>query len=237
MSLLLCSTEYREQLSPGELQLLVRDLPPAIQAKAMRYLKWEDKCGCIFGKFLLRLALRKMGFSDDLDKLQYSRENKPFLPGGPHFNISHSANRAICIVSAETRVGIDIENSMEEVRFDDFESQFTYSEWRAIRTASDPQEEFFRMWTSKESIMKADGRGLGIPLDKIDVSRLQPVFLDGNAWALTRLPQFQGYACHFCLEIPLGEARMVHRRGTAVSRDFSFYEILPTDFLSQGFDI
>jgi len=236
MPLLIYATEYKSQLSSKQIELLVDKLPPAIQVKALRYRRWQDTYGCIFGKYLLHIALKKMGFSEDLSKMRYSPEHKPFLPGGPHFNISHSANRVVCIVSSEKRVGIDIENRVDHVIFDDFRPQFTQSEWCEIQSANDPKEEFYRIWTAKESVIKADGRGLGIPLDQIDVSRLQPVFLDGNVWELTRLFQFEGYACHICVECFCPATGPVLSENTASDiADLEFYEVLPSDVLGHLF--
>jgi 4'-phosphopantetheinyl transferase len=236
MPLLIYTTEYRNQLSSKQLQVLFDKLPPALQEKALRYRRWQDAYGCIFGKCLLSIALEKIGFSGDLSIIEYSLENKPFIRVGPHFNISHSGNRVVCIVCAETRVGIDIEYSVDEVMFDEFQSQFTRSEWRVIRSASDPKEEFYRMWTAKESVIKADGRGLAIPLKKIDVSRYQPVLLDGKVWVLTRLFQFDDYVCHFCLEYLAAEdGPLPTKNSLARVIDIDFHEVLPTDFLVEGF--
>jgi len=39
----------------------------------------------------------------------------------------------------------------------------------AVRAASDPDREFFRYWTLKESFVKAIGMGLAFPMKKIAV--------------------------------------------------------------------
>ena len=229
MRISLYTAEYRSQLSPEIVRLLLEQLPPTIQRKALRYHRWQDSYGCIFGHNLLRIALKKMNFAGGLDELQYSREQKPFLPVGPHFNISHSASRVVCIVSEEGRVGIDLEYIAEEVSLDPFRSQFTPAEWFAIRSANVPREIFYQFWTAKESVIKADGRGLGIPLHEVDVSNYQTVLLDHKVWRLTRLPFFDGYECHFSVEDWSVKDVPVLGNWSGRNFDFEFCEVIPTD--------
>src|SRR5580658_7696286 len=95
----LYATEYPKQLRSEIICILMDWLPRAIRNKALRYRRWQDSYGCLFGHLLLRLGLKRMNFSSDLSRLQYSTEHKPFLPAGPHFNISHSAGRVVCLLS------------------------------------------------------------------------------------------------------------------------------------------
>ncbi len=78
------------------------------------------------------------------------------------FNISHSGNRVVCILSTQGRVGIDLEET-GDIAIDDFQSQFTTAEWAAITGSSMPLQTFYHYWTAKESLIKADGKGLQIP--------------------------------------------------------------------------
>jgi 4'-phosphopantetheinyl transferase len=231
VQLLLYTTEYRNQLLPEQLSLLVDKLPAAIQMKALRYRRWQDTYGCVFGNHLLRIALKRVGFSDNLSQLQYSHERKPFLPGGPHFNISHSANRVVCLMSKERKVGIDIEYITDDISFDDFQRQFTPAEWAAIRSSNAPEEKFYQFWTAKESIIKADGRGLGIPLERIDVSVDRTVMLDGCAWSLSHFSRLDGYACHFAVEdLPTPDGIVIGESSRSGIVDLEFYEVMPADF-------
>jgi len=67
-----------------------------------------------------------------------------------------------------------------------------------LRDAPSPLNAFYRFWTAKESILKADGRGLGIPLHSLDLSRSMILTLDNTTWAVHELPLFDDYACHYC---------------------------------------
>ena len=199
MGLHLYSTGFNAPLPEETFRLLLGQLPPALQQKPLRFRRWEDAHANILGKHLLRQALENAGYPAGLEHLRYTPEDKPWLDGGPHFNISHSGNRVVCLLSTKGRVGIDIE-LLHPIGFEDFQTQFTPKEWLAIRSSASPTDMFFRFWTAKESLIKADGRGLGIPLLQLDVSEYQPITLDGTTWQLRPLDCFPGYAAHYTFE-------------------------------------
>ncbi len=89
---------------------------------------------------------------------------------------------------------------LKPLSFEDFEDQFTPKEWTAIQTAPTPLDAFYHFWTAKESLIKADGRGLEIPLQQLDLSETTTITLDGNRWSVFHLPFFDGYACHYTIE-------------------------------------
>ncbi|GGA82957.1 4'-phosphopantetheinyl transferase family protein [Puia dinghuensis] len=199
MGLLLYSTEFLQPLPDEGFHRLLGLLPAVLQPKILRYRRWEDAHANLLGKHLLRLALENAAAAAGLDKLQYTPQDKPYIPGSPHFNISHSGNRVVCLLSTKGRVGIDIE-SIHPISFGDFQTQFTPKEWAAIHNAPEPVTAFYRFWTAKESLIKADGRGLQIPLLKLDVSEAGPINLDGATWQLRPLAFFPGYAAHLAFE-------------------------------------
>lgn len=197
MNLDLYATEYHTPLPDTDFRHLLTALPANLQQKITRFRRWEDRHAALLGKILLRLALQNAGYDPDLSGLRYTPEQKPFLPEGPAFNVSHSGNRVICLLGGQAPLGIDIE-SLSPLPFEDFQPQFTENEWAAIRDAPSPLHAFYRFWTAKESILKADGRGLGIPLQSIDLSASMTVALDNTTWAVHELPLFDGYACAWC---------------------------------------
>jgi|SRR6185312_16096975 len=197
MNVDLYATEYRSPLPDLVFRSLLTHLPPAFQQKVIRFRNWEDRHAALLGKLLLRLALQNAGYEPDLSRLHYTPEQKPFLPEGPAFNLSHSGNRVLCLLGGNEPLGVDIE-SLSPLPFDDFQPQFTEKEWAVIRQAPSPLHAFYRFWTAKESILKADGRGLGIPLQSIDLSGSMVVTLDDTTWAVHELPLFDGYACAWC---------------------------------------
>ena len=232
MSLHLYSTVFPEPLSPTAFQELLTRLPPELQQKVSAYRRWQDAYGSLFGKLLLKKALLQAGLSPDLTGLRTTSYGRPYLEGygGSYlegygrsypdsnqgsvgrmdFNISHSGNRVVCILSTQGRVGIDLEET-GDITIGDFQSQFTPSEWAAITGSAMPLQTFYHYWTAKESLIKADGRGLQIPLDTLETGG-QPgilvngrhVLVNGRPWYIRDLPIFPGYACHIACEHPFG---------------------------------
>jgi 4'-phosphopantetheinyl transferase len=203
MSLHLYSTGYPDQLSPAVIQSLADRLPAALGQKAMAYRRWQDVYGSLFGRHLLRMALQKAGYPGDLSELQVTAYGRPFLKSGPEFNVSHSGNRVVCILSRQGRVGIDLEETAP-LDYTEFQAQFTTKEWAAITGAPAPLLAFYHYWTAKESLIKADGRGLSIPLDQLEVGDASMVKVNEGTWHIRKLTLFPGYACHVACENPIG---------------------------------
>lgn len=106
------------------------------------------------------LASRVLGVSDGA--LVYGPSGKPMLPGGPEFSLSHTKGAVILAVD-RAPVGVDVERirpvSPKLPRR--IMSPKEYA-WFSVR-GSQP-EDFFTLWTLKESYYKALGTGLpGIP--------------------------------------------------------------------------
>jgi 4'-phosphopantetheinyl transferase len=84
------------------------------------------------------------------------------------FNVSHSVGFVLIGISRGVPCGVDIEHARagrhETAIADRFFSP------REIRWLADTSGGFFRLWTAKESVIKAVGRGLTIPLSDVDVT-------------------------------------------------------------------
>ena len=83
-----------------------------------------------------------------------------------HFSLSHSGDYSVCAVSSHN-VGVDIEKIGDDKEriADRF---FAEEEREYIQDAAG----FYRIWTLKESFMKAVGWGMKLPLDAFSVSGL-----------------------------------------------------------------
>ena len=98
-------------------------------------------------------------------KRDYGRNEwgKPFLPGGPHFNLSHSGNRVLLVV-ADTPCGCDIEERRGNRDFAAIVRHGLHpgAQEDFFRLGATP-ELFYRFWTLGESYMKGVGRGFSLP--------------------------------------------------------------------------
>jgi len=106
---------------------------------------------------------------------------KPSLPGpgvppaSLHFNLSHSDDRALLGLSMSGEIGVDIEKVRTNIEALAISRHYFFgSERDAIEATSEAQRHdmFFRYWVAKEAVLKAQGIGLGFPLDRFRVDFL-----------------------------------------------------------------
>ena len=82
-------------------------LPPARRARALRYLREEDRLRCLAGGLLMR---RLLGVHADGQVVE-GPHGKPRLAGkGPQFSLSHSGGYAVLAVG-DSPGGVDIERT------------------------------------------------------------------------------------------------------------------------------
>ena len=170
-------------------------LPLSIREKISRFHKWEDRQSALYGKLLLLEGLKKYGLHKDcLNNLSYNQWGKPFLENGPIFNISHSGNVVICAISKDIQLGIDVEKVDSKIDLTDFNDHMSKEQWAVIHESTNPHQTFFSYWVIKESVIKAEGRGLSIPLTDIHIKN-SIVDLYGTKWHVKTMQLFEGYAC------------------------------------------
>lgn len=182
------------KFSPQEVSALQRRSPFDFK-EADRFLRWEDQQAFILGRLLLARGCKKLGIPDkSLEKISLDRHKRPYLPCEIDFNISHSGKFVLCAVSSSERVGIDVEQ-IRPVDISEFSEYFSISEYQAITQTADPIAQFFRYWTLKEAAIKADGRGLAIPLSEV-VIQGDVVRIENISWYAQALFLDPSHPCH-----------------------------------------
>ncbi len=183
-------------------------MPLAIREKINRYRRWQDAQACLFGKALLYLCLSRFYPSWSLSNMDYTAYNRPYIKqGGLDFNISHSGEHIVCAISSTCRVGIDIEE-INELELDAYSSQFNDSEWKIVHTDTDQKRTFFRIWTQKEALIKANGKGLLIPLKTIYIN-CNVALIESEPWYLQEIPISEKYICHLATDRPQNETTTI----------------------------
>ena len=89
------------------------------------------------------------------------------------FSDSHSENVAAFAFGRQERLGIDIEKIRElSEMLEIVEAQFTQKENQEMLNCPEDRRLglFYRFWTRKEAVLKAQGEGLLLPLNCVDVS-------------------------------------------------------------------
>jgi len=156
----------------GQMADIYRLLSEDEQKHARRFVKNTDKTLYILSHGMLRKILGAR-LSQDPAHLAFRKEKqgKPALEGEKiHFNISHSGEVVLIAVS-DTQTGVDVEYMKPDFDYEEIlATNFCGRESKAARSALDGRKMFYRLWTRKEALLKADGIGLTDDLTKIDVS-------------------------------------------------------------------
>jgi 4'-phosphopantetheinyl transferase len=161
-------------------------LPATLQEKNLKFMRWQDRHANLMGKILLLEALKKVGYDrNSLSHITYNTYGKPSLNDDIDFNISHSGEYILCAITKGMTLGLDIEQ-IRPVDLNDFSTVMTPQQWQDITMADDPIRKFFTYWVMKESVIKADSRGLSIPLLDIhfDVNNVR---ISNNLWHIVNL--------------------------------------------------
>ena len=113
------------------------------------------------------------------------------------FNWSHSGGYALIAIARHCAPGIDIERRRDRPRaLDIAERYFRKDELAVLATTQGEARsaKFLQLWTAKEAVLKALGRGIAFGLDRLHVASVQDQFAlrwldedDASAWQLQRL--------------------------------------------------
>jgi 4'-phosphopantetheinyl transferase len=160
-------------------------LPSSLSIRNFNYRNVKDKVLSLSGRLLLNKGLNNLRLSNNQLKLILDENRRPFISKHFDFNISHSGSLVTCAIANGVRLGIDIE-WIQPVKFNDYSSCMSAQEWKEIEKSENPLKEFFVFWTVKESVIKADKRGMSIPLKNIQIFS-DYAQVDSIRWYLHRL--------------------------------------------------
>jgi 4'-phosphopantetheinyl transferase len=160
------------------LRRLERNLSADERVRASRFRFARDRDRFIGARGLLREILAPyLNVSPGRMSFGYGAHGKPFLAGKHstlRFNVSHSRDEMLLAVAHMREVGVDVEGArnvglaMDELA----DTVLSEPEKQALTRfcGEDRHTTFLRFWTLKEAFIKADGRGVSLPLERIDVS-------------------------------------------------------------------
>jgi 4'-phosphopantetheinyl transferase len=153
-------------------------LQPEERERASRLLFPADRRQAIASRGTLRLLLAHYTGTKHPRELELvpGERGKPYLADSHlRFNLSHTRNLALFAFAREIELGIDVEEIQAARDLDAVaEQSFAPSEREALHSLPQPQRTvaFYRCWTRKEALLKAEGSGLFRALDSFTVSLL-----------------------------------------------------------------
>ncbi|MDZ8053971.1 MAG: 4'-phosphopantetheinyl transferase HetI [Aulosira sp. ZfuVER01] len=186
------------------LENLAATLSEDESARAQRFYFQEHRQRFIAGRGSLRAILgRYLGIAPQEVQFDYETRGKPFLAhefadSGLAFNLSHSQDLALCAVSKNRQIGIDLEYIRPMSDLESLAQRFFLPrEYDLVRSLPPEQRPgvFFRYWTCKEAYLKATGEGIA-QLEKIEISLTptEPAKLQTfKDWSLLELVPAENY--------------------------------------------
>jgi 4'-phosphopantetheinyl transferase len=136
-------------------------LPMEVIQAASRFVRWQDTVRRVVGRALVHLVFsRILGVRPPDVPVVRGRNGKPIIPGELDFSISHSGEWVLIAIDRR-QVGVDIEQRKR--RSEAFAKAFLCRQERRCflnAAQSDHASMVTRLWTIKESYLKAEGVGL-----------------------------------------------------------------------------
>lgn len=149
------------------------------RTRAARFYFERDRQRFIVARGALRMILsRYLAVAAEVLDFCYNDYGKPSLAlpyatSGLTFNLAHSGKFALYAVAYQRQVGIDIEQIRPEIDYEQLAGHvFSPAERQSLQSVPIAQRRiaFFNGWTRKEAYIKAQGKGLSLPLDQFTVT-------------------------------------------------------------------
>lgn len=193
------------------------------QQRAKRFKFAKHQHAFIAGRGQLRILLSQYLECDPKAvEFEYNQYGKPQIKNNSHlqFNLSHSEGVALCAVTLNNAIGVDIEymgNDHDIIAIADrYFSTRESNELHGLQGAEKIQG-FYNAWTRKEAFLKAYGQGLSYSLKNVEVTiipeqdakilALHHAQLNAKDWYMQALHPIKNYAAAVVVQ---GEVQQVN---------------------------
>ncbi len=158
-------------------------------ARAQRFAFESDRRAFVAAHALLRARLSRHATNISPAEWRFGAtpHGKPFLRApvtSLDVSLSHTRGMAAAAIASGRQIGVDVESALTPRNaLNVAERYFAPQEAALLRAESDPfaqSELFFAIWTLKEAVLKADGRGLARGLDSLVVN-LSPLAISSGS--------------------------------------------------------
>lgn len=142
------------------LEECIENLPSQRKEVALKYKHELGRKQCVLAYLLLCKGLYSEYGITDKPVFEYGEHGKPTIIGHEdiHFNLSHCKTAVACAIS-DAPIGIDIE-SIRPVKESVVRYSMSDEEAKQIFESANPDIEFTKLWTKKESVLKLTGEGI-----------------------------------------------------------------------------
>lgn len=182
-------------------------LPEMLFSKIEGFRFASDKQRSLMGDLIVRWFYAKaLNLNPMRIEFDYNEHDKPTIKGFPkaHFNISHSGDYVV-VAFSDCAVGIDIEKNKGN-RLKVAKRFFTSEELDDLFAFPEEKEQveyFYKLWTLKESYMKAIGKGISMSLSSFSFQKMNGSYrlaysTEDMGYQFTTYKVHPDYACHLC---------------------------------------
>lgn len=213
---------FRLDRATASMDDLCQTLNPDERRRAARFKRTVHQRRFAAGRQCLRAILGAYtGQSPEAVSFEYGPHGKPGLTPAagrplPYFNLSHSGDEAVCALRLAGPVGIDIERVQERRPTDSIARRFfspDEAEHLSQCAAGQRVTAFYQYWTAKEALLKGNGGGLTLPLNRCRFELGRSPFglhfdnlpeVEDAAWTVFPVDVAPGYAAAAAVSGPLG---------------------------------
>ena len=184
---------YVSVLNEEEYEARLSVLPEPIRVRVKKNGAASLGAWTLFSRMMKELGVRDL-------RLSILPQGRPVLAGkGPMFSLSHSGDFALCCVG-DGPLGADVERLRQPRRS---LIRRALSEQERSWLSDQPEETaaFARLWTRKESLVKACSTGFDREPSQVQVCPGAPVFYRGADWFFSE-QSFPGAAACVCTLAP-----------------------------------
>lgn len=199
----ICDVEF---LNNEEEYKRIYDSVPQFRKEKADKLRFQNDRNCSVGVWgLLQYALREQKIECDMG-VSYGQKGKPYFTKHPDicFSLSHSGTKVMCGIS-DSIIGCDVQiiDRKNESNISIAKRFFTEKEYDYLVSLPEDEksEAFFRIWTAKESYVKALGDGLSKELSDFEVTILKDgIKIDDEQYFAHEIDVCDEYKFAYCTE-------------------------------------
>lgn len=147
---------------------LEKKVPSVLMSKVKRYQAEEDYQRSLIGYYLLTKILKENYQIDIFEETIIENDFGKLDLNKIHFNISHSNNLIVLIIS-KYECGIDVEEINDKIDIDKMSKRIYSNQEQVDSLNEDKVDFFFKTWTKKEAYFKYLGKGIQIRDFKNDI--------------------------------------------------------------------
>ena len=176
------------------------EMPLDFQLRILKYRKWENVQASIIGRLLLDNLIKIFDSKLGIEQLVYNSNQKPYFENNQiFFNISHTEDIVVCVVTDINEIGIDIEK-LQNININNFKKILTGREWETLISSQNSMDRFISLWTQKEAVVKATGYGFSLNLDSFEITDDNKTVINNHIYSLADIYISPKYKCHLAIK-------------------------------------